>query len=138
MKFCLSCGHEVEDDVVICPYCGKKVSSKSYSEKKNIQSSDSSTNKAEFEISLNMEIFIRIFGAIFSFPGLVLLLFYGYKEYDFRSEYDLSELSEAEINIGRELTGNDLNITLIIVGAILLILGVFISNILKILKHSKK
>ena len=136
MKFCLNCGHEIEDNAEICPYCGKKVSSKSYAEKKDVQNTN--TNRNEFEINSNMKVLIYIFSVIFEIPGVVLLLIYGIKEMNFHLEYDLSELSEAGINVVRELSGNDLNIILIIVGIVLIVLGAIISSAPRIIKYSKK
>ncbi len=138
MKFCLHCGNEIDDNDEVCPYCGKKVSTKSKTQTTTKSTGSYISNDKNDEISSTTRIIIYILSAIFDIPGTVLFILYGIKEFQFHSEYDLSELSEAGINAVRELTGNDLNITLIIVGIVLMILGVIISIAPKIIKSIKR
>ena len=136
MKFCLHCGKEIEDNVEVCPYCREKVSTKSelLIGSKSEVSYKSKTNN---EISSTTKILIFVFGLMFEMTGLVLFAIYGIKELRFNLDYDLSELSDAGIDVVRELTGNNLNVTLIVVGLALAVLGILILNAQKIIKYIK-
>ena len=136
MKFCLHCGKEIEDNVEVCPYCREKVSTKSelLIGSKSEVSYKSKTNN---EISSTTKILIFVFGLMFEMTGLVLFAIYGIKELRFNLDYDLSELSDAGIDVVRELTGNNLNVTLIFVGLALAVLGILILNAQKIIKYIK-
>lgn len=125
MKYCLNCGHEVSQNDKRCPYCGKELQVNTYESTIVNQSSNVNIDKKnEHDNKFAIRVLTTILGVVFVIPGLILLIVYISKEIAFHNDYDLSDLTELGINVAREATGNDLNVTLIIVGVILFLIGI--------------
>lgn len=133
MKYCIHCGQKINDDETFCSKCGKRQSTES-NEGNLINQNITKKDENKPEISLNAKLITRIVGVVLTMPGVILFLVFVIKEFSFKTNYDLSKLSETGINLLRETTGNDLNVAMIIVGLILMVVGVLISSMPQILK----
>ena len=123
MKFCLHCGEEIDDNEVVCPKCGKPVkeSSKTSNVVVNPVSNSTLTQSVSNPSNVQTQSVLLVFGILASIAftvGLILLAIGGIQEYKFRSEYDLSELTEAGINLVRKYSNYSNSINLLTAGGI--------------------
>ena len=127
MKFCLHCGEEIDDNTSICPKCGKSILSKTTMVNENSQS----TKYLNKESGLNnvLTVFTIIASLVVS-VGIILLAIGGFMEYQFRNEYDLSNLSDAGINLIRQYSNYANSIKLLTAGGICTGVGIILDIVI--------
>lgn len=137
MKFCTHCGEVIEDDVVVCPKCGKALNSKTTSTSTSTVSystpNTNSTNSGLSNSSGQVQSVLMVFGILASLAlvvGVILLIAGGIQEYQFRQEYDLSQLSDAGINLVRKYSNYSNSINFLTAGGICAGVGFLIDLII--------
>lgn len=100
MKFCKYCGEVIDDNVVVCPKCGNNIGS-SNEQSKIINSNNNTQNSSDPSIKNILTVFGILAGLAFA-VGVVLLMIGGIQEYLFRTEYDLSNLTQEGVNLVRK------------------------------------
>lgn len=116
MKFCKYCGEVIDDNVVVCPKCGKKIGS-SNQQSKIINSNNNTQNSSDSSIQNILNVFGILAGLAFA-VGVVLLMIGGIQEYLFRTEYDLSNLTQEGINLVRKYSKYPNSISFLTAGGI--------------------
>lgn len=145
MKFCSKCGAEMKDDDLFCPRCGNSTDERTVQQvNKDSIIDESVVSKTTDIVKKNNSKMIfwalAIIGAVIGITGVILLIVGGYKEYKFRTSYDLSKLTDAGIIRVRSLTPYANSMGLITAGAICIFVSLIlnlVSSIYRVFKIKK-
>lgn len=127
MKFCIHCGEVIDDNVLVCPKCGKATNSKvSNTSNSTLGSTPSSNTNYTYNNSSNVSnsqlqpvlMAFSILASLAVVVGVILLIIGGIQEFRFRQEYDLSDLTDAGINLVRKYSNYSNSITFLTAGGI--------------------
>ncbi len=118
MRYCTHCGTQLTDDCNFCPKCGKRVSEDVKTDNQTTEQSNLK-NTMPVNTSANSTLFFfDILSGIAFLVGVILLGIGGYKEYMFRTSYNLKGLTKAGIDLLRKSTAYSDSISFLIAGGI--------------------
>ncbi len=148
MKYCTHCGAEIGDDFTYCPKCGKRVSEEVKNDTPKQQTENTNQNNPLPTVmppksSTASVLFVfDILSGVFFLVGFIIFAIGGYKEYMFRSSYNLEELTKAGIDLLRKSSAYSDSITLLTIGGVCagvsLVFGLIMIPFLRALHRNDK
>ena len=125
MKFCMHCGEEIEDQILICPKCGKSLR-KSFFQEYSTETTSNFNSNGSSSLTIGVLTFLGGLANFALIVGVVLFIIGGAQEYLFRTENNLSGLTEAGVNLVRKCSAYSNSINFLTAGSICAGIGVLL------------